>query len=258
MKVCTKCNIEKDLDCFAKNKYSKDGLRNDCRDCYRETRRIYRQNNKEKLKEKQNHFIENNKDYFKEYAQNNKESLKEYRKKYDLENSDEIKTARKEYRIKNDDKIKKYQKEYRFKNKEKLKILKKEYYNKSGKYKKRDRKEYNKNYQKNRKEIDKLFKISSNIRTLISRSIKYKNEKSENIIGMKFEDFKLYLESKFKVWMSWENYGLYNGELNYGWDIDHIIPISTAKNEEEILLLNHTNLQPLCSKVNRDIKKNNF
>ena len=44
----------------------------------------------------------------------------------------------------------------------------------------------------------------------------------------------------------WENYGLYNGELNYGWDIDHIIPISTAKTEEEIIKLNHyTNLQPL-------------
>lgn len=58
--------------------------------------------------------------------------------------------------------------------------------------------------------------------------------------------------------MSWENQGKYNGELNFGWDIDHIIPISSAKSEEDILNLNHyTNLQPLCSKVNRDIKKNN-
>ena len=57
--------------------------------------------------------------------------------------------------------------------------------------------------------------------------------------------------------MNWNNRGLYNGELNYGWDIDHIIPVSYAKNEEELLLLNHyTNLQPLCSKINRDIKRN--
>jgi len=56
--------------------------------------------------------------------------------------------------------------------------------------------------------------------------------------------------------MSWDNHGLYNGEFNYGWDIDHIIP---ASSEEEILRLNHyTNLQPLCSKINRDIKKNNL
>ena len=59
--------------------------------------------------------------------------------------------------------------------------------------------------------------------------------------------------------MNWENYGLYNGEDNYGWDLDHIIPLSSAKSEEEVIQLNHyTNLQPLCSKVNRFIKKDNF
>jgi len=56
--------------------------------------------------------------------------------------------------------------------------------------------------------------------------------------------------------MNWDNHGLYNGELNYGWDIDHIIPLATAKNEGELIKLNHyTNLQPLCSKINRDIKR---
>lgn len=56
--------------------------------------------------------------------------------------------------------------------------------------------------------------------------------------------------------MTWKNRGLYNGELNYGWDIDHIIPSSSAASEEEIIRLNHyTNLQPLCSRINRNIKK---
>jgi hypothetical protein len=37
-------------------------------------------------------------------------------------------------------------------------------------------------------------------------------------------------------------------ELNKSWDIDHIIPISSAKTKEDIIRLNHyTNLQPLCS-----------
>ena len=68
---------------------------------------------------------------------------------------------------------------------------------------------------------------------------------------------KLYLENKFEPWMNWDNRGLYNGEFNYGWDIDHIIPISSAESEEDLIHLNHyTNLQPLCSKVNRDIKRN--
>jgi hypothetical protein len=77
-----------------------------------------------------------------------------------------------------------------------------------------------------------------------------------NFSGCSYEEFKIYLESKFEQWMTWENRGLYNGELNYGWDIDHIIPVSMANIEEELIKLNHyTNLQPLCSKVNRDIKK---
>lgn len=79
------------------------------------------------------------------------------------------------------------------------------------------------------------------------------------MLGCSFDKFKSHLESKFESWMSWDNYGKYNGELNYGWDIDHIIPISSATTEEEIIKLNHhTNLQPLCSRVNRDIKKDNY
>ena len=59
--------------------------------------------------------------------------------------------------------------------------------------------------------------------------------------------------------MNWENRGLFNGEINYGWDIDHIIPLSTAKTKEDLIKLNHyTNLQPLCSKINRYIKKDNL
>jgi len=37
------------------------------------------------------------------------------------------------------------------------------------------------------------------------------------------------------------------------------IPLSNAESQEELLRLNYfDNLQPLCSKVNRDIKKNNL
>lgn len=58
--------------------------------------------------------------------------------------------------------------------------------------------------------------------------------------------------------MTWDNYGIYNGTLNYGWDIDHIKPTSLANTEQEIIELNHyTNLQPLCGYTNRYIKKDN-
>lgn len=40
--------------------------------------------------------------------------------------------------------------------------------------------------------------------------------------------------------MNWGNHGLYNGEFNYGWDLDHIIPISSATTKEEMIDLNHS------------------
>ena len=105
-----------------------------------------------------------------------------------------------------------------------------------------------------------MYRLKNNLRTNIWSSIKrcgYKKySKTYEILCCSFEEFKLHLESKFEDWMNLENYGKYNGELNYGWDIDHIIPVSSANSEEEIIKLNHyTNLQPLCSKINRDIKK---
>lgn len=57
--------------------------------------------------------------------------------------------------------------------------------------------------------------------------------------------------------MNWDNYGLYNTTKQYGWDLDHIEPLSSAKTIEDVIRLNHyTNFQPLCSYVNRHIKRN--
>lgn len=56
--------------------------------------------------------------------------------------------------------------------------------------------------------------------------------------------------------MTWENRGKYNGQFYYGWDIDHIMPISSANTIDDVHKLSHyTNFQPLCSHINRDIKK---
>ncbi len=50
--------------------------------------------------------------------------------------------------------------------------------------------------------------------------------------------------------MTWENWGLYT------WHIDHIIPLSSAKTEEEVYLLWHyRNLRPLSAQEN--LKKSN-
>lgn len=169
-----------------------------------------------------------------------KEKKKLYMKEYRKTKSTEIKLQKTTWRLNNKDKIKIHGKKYR----ENYKI---------------EIRERKRLYELNKRKNDILHKLKGNIRTLIGTSHRNKNlrknTKTENIIGCSYNDFKLYLESKFENWMNWDNYGKYNGDFNYGWDIDHIIPLNNAKTEEDVIKLNHyTNLQPLCSHINRDIK----
>ena len=83
--------------------------------------------------------------------------------------------------------------------------------------------------------------LKERIRCSIINSLKLKgytkNYKTEHILGCTFLEFKLYLESKFEDWMNWENRGNPKDgilELNKTWDIDHKIPLVTAKTEEDI------------------------
>jgi len=199
-----------------------------------EKKKLYYEINKEKILAKNKAYRENNKEKNKKYYQNNKSRLIEKSKKW----RDENKEHQKLYRQTNNVKIKQYYEN----NKEKIN-------------------KYKNNWIKNKKNNNSLYKLSFNIRCLVRVSITRqgftKKSKTYQILGCSFEEFKKHLESQFESWMSWENYGLYNGELNYGWDIDHIIPTSLANSEENVIQLNHySNLQPLCSKVNRDIKRN--
>ena len=196
--------------------------------------------------------IDKRKEYFKNYYENNKESLLKKAKENPNKKSND-----KKYHLKNKERNNERSKKWNTDNKEYKKELDKIYYQENKKSINSSRNEY----QKERKKSDKLFNLKCVVRSLISNSLNRngysKSSKTFEILGCSFEEFKLHIESKFESWMTWDNYGLYNGDLNYGWDIDHIIPISSAKDEDEILRLNsYTNLQPLCSKINRDIKIN--
>ena len=234
-KICKKCEIEKELEQFHKDTRTKDGREGSCKDC----KNKYQQENKERIKENKSKYYIENKDKFKEYKINNKDKSKEYNKKYRDKNKYKIKS----YKLTEEQKIKKkiYTKKWLEENKEQVKIQKN-------------------NYKIKKIKNDVLFSLKHNINTSILyhlRNFGYsKKSRTQEILGCSFDEFKVYLESKFEEWMNWKNRGLYNGELKYGWDIDHIIPISTAKTEEDVIELSHyTNLQPLCSKINRDIKR---
>jgi hypothetical protein len=175
---------------------------------------------------------------------------KEYRKKYN-----------KEYNLKNKENIKKHNQDYYKENKNELKDNMKLYYGANKEKLNKLSTEYMRTYQIKRKQIDPLYKLSKRIRDSINQSLKkkktYKNNLTVDILGCTFEEFKQHLESQFESWMNWSNMGgKVITEQNVYWDIDHIIPISSAKTEEEVIKLNHyTNLRPLCSYVNRFIKR---
>jgi hypothetical protein len=186
--------------------------------------------------------IQHKKEYQKAYREKNKEKAKMEYKKYEEKNKDLLKQKRKEY----------------YENNKAIILLKRVKYQKENKEKINKVKNV---YRLNKRKNDSLYNLKHNIRALIASSFKEKglkkNSKTSEILSCSFEEFKSYLESKFESWMTWDNKGVYNGELNYGWDIDHIIPVSSGMTEEEVVKLNHfTNLQPLCSKINRDIKRN--
>lgn len=111
-----------------------------------------------------------------------------------------------------------------------------------------------------RKKNDNEYRLKLAINKIIDKAFKRRNiPKSipnKEILGCEYDFFLQYIESKFESYMSWGNRGLYNGQLNHGWDLDHIIPLRTAKNETDMIKINHyTNFRPLCSYVNRNIKK---
>lgn len=111
------------------------------------------------------------------------------------------------------------------------------------------------------KKADLKFKLRHSLASSIQYAYKSKNmcknKKTSDILGCSYEYFVEYIESQFEPWMNESNYGkCIPGQSNMGWDIDHIIPLASAKTEEDIIRLCHyINLQPICSNYNRYVKR---
>jgi len=110
-----------------------------------------------------------------------------------------------------------------------------------------------KDYRKTKKEVDPLFafthRVRSRIRSFMKTNKITKKNKTFDIVGCTPSLLKYHIEKQFTEGMSWDKLGDHI-------HIDHIIPLSSAKTEEEILKLCHyTNLQPMWATENR--KKSN-
>jgi len=216
-KICSKCNTEKNTNEFQKNKCSKDGFRSECSECSKKIK---------KLKSKE---IING--YSKKYREKHREKLNENFKIYYLKNKEKENKRSKNYREKlkiNKENVLVEKKEpsipWRIKNK----IL---FYNK----------------RKEKYQQDIIFRLSINLRNRMNSFLKTKgykkNSKTFEIIGCSPQQLLEHLENQFVSGMSWSN--------RKEWHIDHIIPLSSAKDETEIYKLSHyTNLQPLWKEDN--------
>lgn len=160
----------------------------------------------------------------------------------------------------NDNRRREYSKQWRVDNKESYKLsvakwrkenkaeiaraakLKAIQYRDNGKSREYARRSYRKKYGK-----DATYTLSRKLRTRLKEVLKSKglpkSFSAMRILGCTPTYLRSYLEAQFKPGMTWENYRT--------WEIDHIIPLGTSKNVEDVKARSHyTNLQPLWKEEN--------
>jgi len=112
------------------------------------------------------------------------------------------------------------------------------------------------NYERNRKASDPLYKLISNFRTAIYQVLKESNVEKNghyfDILQYSPEELIIHLEKQFKDDMTWDNYGV--------WHVDHKLPITSFDireigDEEFMRCWCLDNLQPMWGEEN--IRKSN-
>lgn len=91
LKICSKCKRELDITMFSKNCKSKDGYKQQCKNCDKK----YKEDNKEILREKEKQYREQHKQQIKEYYHNNKYKNLQRKKQYYQQNKDKLEQYRK-------------------------------------------------------------------------------------------------------------------------------------------------------------------
>ena len=207
-KTCCKCKISQDISNFGKLKSSLDGLRYDCKCC----RKIYRENNKNKINLK-----------LKMYYKENKEQLLKKNKEYRKNNIETIKKQRQEYRNRPEIKI-----HIKQKNKEYLPIKKEKI--------------------KEKRKIDNNFKLSEILRSKIHKILKNKKTSYQNTIGCDILFLIKWIEFRFDDKMTWDNLGTY-WQIDHIIPIS-VFDFNNEINKN--ICFHWTNLQPLTSQQNKE------
>lgn len=168
-----------------------------------------------------------------DYRDKNRDRIHKRKKEYWQRTRTEQLARKKEYREKNKDRARASIKRWESENKERVMAAKLM-------------------YEKKRRANDPIYAIKRRMRVAVSRFARLngyeKSASTEAIIGCSWQEFRVHIERQFPKGMSWENMS--------EWHIDHIVPMASAKTEEDVLRLNHfTNLRPLWAIEN--LKKSN-
>lgn len=273
VKTCIKCHETKPLSEFTFDRRTNKHI-NTCKAC---KVLIAKQNylkNKEKRQAYAKEYREANKEkidaYQANYRAENAEQRREYSRQYNRDHQDEIKVKRKAYRQAHKDEFRERDKQYAETHKEQIAKRYKEWAKANAERLAEYSKQYRKAnaeaisekrrlkdkenrprinaYIKNKRATDPLFKLSTQVRGLIRISLKNrgygKDTHTYDILGCDYETLWQHLK---KSWL--DNYGTeWNGEPYH---IDHIIPLATAKTEQEVKdLCYYKNLQMLKPRDN--------
>lgn len=191
---------------------------------------------KQKRYEGQLDWNKRNPDKIAVYREKNKEEVLENTKKWAKDNPEKCAKISKKWRDANKEKLNAYAKKYQEENKEDI----------------LERRRFN---TRKKKSEDPIFKFCENVRSLINISFKKyinskKSKKTEEILGCTLEFFVSYILNLCSPYITLKDFS------RYGYHLDHIIPISSAKSQKEVIKLNHyTNFQPLWWRDN--IRKSN-
>lgn len=215
MKVCSKCNVEKEFEAFVKDKSKADGKHPWCKVC---KKAHYQVNRDSVLAQK------------KQYLETNRDAIREYKAAYYEANKDVIIEKGKGYYEANKNTILKRNSAWQKTNKSWVNT-------------------WSKQYRAKKIKIDPSHKIKNNIRTRVRRCIidGRKSASTLELLSCAFDHARAHLEAQFAEGMSWDNYGV------NGWHIDHIIPCASfdlTDPEQQRQCFHYTNLQPLWAKDN--------
>lgn len=186
----------------------------------------------------------------KKYRDENKQKQKEYYlstvklKNNTEEAKEKAKKKAIERRKNSPEHCKQVYKNWYIKNKEKI-LKKKSINRKTEKFREKNRIKENQRYK-----TDISFRFKKILRNAIRSALngKKKHKKTLELLGCNIAEFKMHIESQFKIGMNWDNYGFGTTDK---WSLDHIKPLSIfdLTDEKQLEIACHyTNFQPMwCS-----------